>query len=369
LTAKKKVLVAMSGGVDSSVTAALLLEQGCEVVGITMQIWDPGVTEVAGEHVGCCSLSAIDDARAVADLLGIPYYVMNFRELFSRRVIDYFCAEYLRGRTPNPCIACNRYVKFDSLLKKSLGLGMDFLATGHYARPGYDAGRGRYVLRRGVDESKDQTYVLYGLTQKQLSRIMMPLGEYRKDEVRRLAAGWSLPVAEKAESQEICFVPDDDYAGFITGYVKDEIKPGSFKDLQGKVVGRHRGIPFYTIGQRRGLGLATGERIYVVDINPETNVITVGPESAIRSDTLIASDNNFIMIGDLTESMRVEAQVRYNAGPAPATISPLPEGRVKVVFDQPQWAITPGQAVVYYVSDHLVGGGTIERPALRHSAK
>lgn len=359
---KKKVLVAMSGGVDSSVTAALLLEQGYEVVGITMQIWNPEVTEVAGEHVGCCSLSAVDDARAVADLLGIPYYVMNFRELFSRRVIDYFCAEYLQGRTPNPCIACNRYVKFDALLKKTLGMGMDYLATGHYALPGYDAQRERYVMRRGLDKSKDQTYVLYGLTQEQLARIMMPLGEYHKDEVRRLAAQWSMPVAEKAESQEICFVPDDDYARFITAYVKDDIKPGPFKDIQGKVIGQHRGIPFYTIGQRRGLGLATGSRVYVVDIDPATNVITVGPESAIMADTLIASDNNFILISDLSGPLRVEAQVRYNARPAPATISPLPDGRVKVVFDKPQWAITPGQAVVYYSSDHLVGGGTIERP-------
>lgn len=361
LKVKKKVMVAMSGGVDSSVTAALLQEHGYEVIGVTMQIWDPGQTEVAGEHVGCCSLSAVDDARAVASQLGIPYYVMNFRELFSQKVIDYFCAEYILGRTPNPCIACNRYIKFDGLLRKALGLEMDYLATGHYARPGYDADRSRYVLRRGLDQAKDQTYVLYGLTQPQLARILMPLGDYHKDEVRRMAAQYSLVVAEKAESQEICFIPDDHYQGFIAGRTRTEIKAGPFKDLVGNVIGQHRGIPFYTIGQRRGLGLATGERVFVVDIDPTTNTITVGPEEAILSDKLIASDNNFILFDELSDPMKVEAQIRYNARPAPATIRPLPDNRVEVLFEQPQRAITPGQAVVYYSGDYLVGGGTIER--------
>lgn len=361
MKAKQKVLVAMSGGVDSSVTAALLLEQGYEVMGVTMQIWDPGQTEVAGEHVGCCSLTAVDDARAVAAQLGIPYYVMNFRELFSQKVIDYFCAEYTQGRTPNPCIACNRHIKFDGLLRKALGLGMDFLATGHYARPGYDADKSRYVLRRGLDQVKDQTYVLYGLTQAQLARILMPLGEYHKDEVRRMAAQYSLAVADKAESQEVCFIPDDYYQGFIASRTQAEIKTGPFKDLAGNVIGQHQGIPFYTFGQRRGLGLATGERVFVVDIDPATNTITVGPEEAILSNMLISSDNNFIQMEALSGPLEVEAQIRYNARPAPATIRPLPNNRVEVVFEKPQRAITPGQAVVYYSGDYLVGGGTIDR--------
>ncbi|SHF02058.1 tRNA (5-methylaminomethyl-2-thiouridylate)-methyltransferase [Desulfofundulus australicus DSM 11792] len=356
---KPRVVVAMSGGVDSSVTAALLVERGYEVIGVTMQIWDPGVTEVAGEHVGCCSLAAVEDARRVAHRLGIPYYVLNFREIFEDKVVNYFCAEYLRGRTPNPCIACNRYIKFESLLNKARALGANYIATGHYARIIYDDGRGRYLLKRAADTRKDQTYVLYNMTQEQLAHTLMPLGDYTKEQVRRMAAERGLPVAEKAESQEICFIPDNDYHNFLKERAEARIEPGPFLDLQGNVIGQHRGIPFYTIGQRRGLGIAAGQRLYVVDIDPERNAVILGPEEAILGDELVAEDNNFILIEKLTAPMEVSAQIRYNSRPAPAVIIPRDDGRVLVRFTNPQRAITPGQSVVYYQNDYVVGGGVI----------
>lgn len=349
----------MSGGVDSSVTAALLLEQGYEVIGVTMQIWDTDRTEVGGEHVGCCSLAAVEDARRVADKLGITYYVMNFRDVFEEKVIDYFTAEYLRGRTPNPCIACNRYVKFEALLDKALGLGAEYVATGHYARLGFSEEFGRYTVRRAADRRKDQTYVLYGLTQRQIAHTLMPLADYTKEQVRKMAADFGLAVADKAESQEICFVLDDNYRGFLQEKSKD-IKPGQFLNLKGEVIGKHKGIPFYTIGQRRGLGLAVGERLYVVKIDPENNAVTLGPEEAILGSDLIAGDINLILYDEITDPFEVEAQVRYNGRPAPATLTPLPEGDVKVHFHIPQRSITPGQAVVFYHDDYLVGGATIE---------
>ena len=360
MTVKKKVVVAMSGGVDSSVAAALLLEQGYEVIGVTMQIWDAGITEVAGEHVGCCSLTAVEDARRVASQLDIPYYVMNFRDVFEEKVIKYFTAEYLRGRTPNPCIACNRYVKFEALLDKALGLGADYIATGHYARLEYSPAHGRYTVRRAHDQKKDQTYVLYGLTQQQLARTLMPLWEFNKDQVRKIAGDLGLSVAFKAESQEICFVLDDNYRNFLREKASD-IQPGDFLNMKGEVIGRHQGIPFYTIGQRRGLGLSGGQRLYVVNIDQAQNTITVGPEAAILDTDLIAKDLNLVLYDMLTETIEIEAQVRYNGSPAPASLKPLEGGRLHVHFQKPQRSITPGQAVVFYQGDYLVGGATIER--------
>lgn len=358
MTDKKKVIVAMSGGVDSSVTAALLLEQGYDVTGVTMQIWDAGQAEAGGEHVGCCSLAAVEDARSVADKLGIPFYVMNFRSVFEEKVIDYFTDEYLRGRTPNPCIACNRYVKFQALLDKALGLGARYIATGHYARLGYSEEYGRYTVRRPADRKKDQTYVLYGLTQRQIAHTLMPLGEYTKEQVRKLAADFGLRVAEKAESQEICFILDDNYRNFLQEKTSG-IKPGTFINMQGEVIGEHKGIPFYTVGQRRGLGIAAGERLYVVKIDPDKNAVTLGPEEAILGSDLIAEEINMVLYDRLEGAMEVEAQIRYNGKPVPATVEPLPGSRLAVHFHQSLRSITPGQAVVFYRNDYLAGGATI----------
>lgn len=363
---KKKVIVAMSGGVDSSVAAALLLQQGYEVIGVTMQIWDPAQTEPGEEHGGCCSLAAVEDARRVAGILGIPYYVMNFRDIFAEKVVDYFTAEYLRGRTPNPCIACNRYVKFDALLSRAQSLGADYIATGHYARLSFSEDYGRYQVCRAVDRSKDQTYVLYNMTQYQIAHTLMPLGDYTKSQVREVAAALGLPVAGKAESQEICFIADDNYRGFLQTKAA-EIKPGPFLNLAGEVIGEHRGIPFYTVGQRRGLGLAAGERLYVVKIDPENNAITLGPEAAIWGYGLMAKDVNLILYDQLPGPTAVEAQVRYNGKPSQATLTPLPGNAVEVHFHFPQRSITPGQAVVFYQGDCLVGGATIERPLNEHA--
>lgn len=348
----------MSGGVDSSVTAALLLDQGYEVTGVTMQMWDTGCSETGDERSGCSSLTAAEDAGIVARKLGIPFYVVDFSSIFAEKVIGYFTDEYLRGRTPNPCVACNRHVKFQALLDKAMDMGAHYLATGHYARVGFSEEYGRYTVRRPVDRNKDQTYVLYGLTQRQIAHTLMPLGEYTKDQVRKMAADIGLQVADKAESQEICFVQDDNYRNFLREKTKD-IKPGSFINTRGEIIGEHKGIPFYTIGQRRGLGIAAGERLYVIKIDPEKNEVMLGPEEAVLGSGLTAEDVNMVLYDKLEGLREVEAQIRYNGRPAPATIEPLPGGALRVRFYKPQRSITPGQAVVFYQGDYLAGGGTI----------
>lgn len=348
----------MSGGVDSSVTAALLLEQGYDVAGVTMRLWDAPRPETEEEHACCCSPSAAEDARSVAVKLGIPFYVLDFHRIFEEKVIDYFIAEYRRGRTPNPCIACNRQVKFQALLDKALSLGADYIATGHYAKLAFSAEYGRYTICRPLDRKKDQTYVLYGLTQHQIAHTLMPLGEYTKDQVRLKAAGLGLEVADKAESQEICFIPDDNYRNFLREK-KVEVKPGPIINLAGEVIGQHKGIPFYTIGQRRGLGIAAGERLYVIKIDPQANAVTLGPEEAILGCDLVAADVNLVLFEKLSGPMEVQAQIRYNGKPAPATVTPLPDGSISMNFHQPLRSITPGQAVVFYLGDCLAGGATI----------
>lgn len=356
----KKVLVAMSGGVDSSVAAALLLEEGYEVIGATMQIW-PDDTPLPATETGCCSLSAVEDARRVAQKLDIPYYVLNFKSLFEEKVIDYFVDEYMGGRTPNPCIACNKFLKFDALLQKAHMLDLDFIATGHYANIAFDPSRNRYIMSKAKDINKDQTYVLYGLTQEQLSQTLLPLGPYTKPEIREMARKYGFRVADKPESQEICFIPDNNYRNFIKDKVGKKIKPGPFVDTEGNVIGQHKGIPFYTIGQRKGLGIALGYPVYVIEIKPETNTVVLGKLEELGGQALLAAEVNFILFEELKEPMEVTAKIRYNAEEVKAQIKPSSLGKnyVEIIFKEPQNAITPGQAVVFYQGEMVVGGGTI----------
>jgi len=360
---KKRVVVGMSGGVDSSVAAYLLKLQGYDVCGVTMQIWQEnasaGRAGREGAESGCCGLTAVEDARKVAEALEIPYYVMNLKREFQCHVMDYFVEEYLQGRTPNPCIACNRYVKWEALLGRSLGIGADYIATGHYARIAR-LPNGRLAIRSSVTAQKDQTYALYNLTQEQLAHTLMPVGEYEKSQVRAIARKAGLPVADKPDSQEICFVPDQDYAGFIEraagGRVPGE---GNFVDAQGHILGRHRGIIHYTIGQRRGLELAMGERVYVTEIRPDTNEVVIGREEDLYTEKVICTQVNFMAIEDLKEPRRVLGKIRYNHRGACCWIEKQPDGRVLARFEQPVRAAAPGQAICFYEGEYLLGGGII----------
>ena len=339
---KKKVVVGMSGGVDSSVAAYLLKEQGYEVIGVTMQIWQDTERLVQEENGGCCGLSAVDDARRVAADLNIPYYVMNFKNEFKEHVIDYFVEEYLHGRTPNPCIACNRYVKWESLLKRSMDIGADYIATGHYARI-EQLENGRYSLRRSATLVKDQTYALYNLTQEQLKRTLMPVGAY----------------SNRADSQDICFVPDGDYAAFIRENSDKEIPEGNFVTAEGKILGTHKGITHYTVGQRKGLGLALGYPAFVIEIRPETNEVVIGTNEDSMTYYVRANRINFMSIEDLTKERRVFAKIRYNHKGAWCTVRKTGEDEILCTFEEKQRAVTPGQAVVLYDGEYVLGGGTI----------
>lgn len=353
----KKAMIAMSGGVDSSVAAYLISQQGYETVGVTMKLHND--ESQAQAEASCCTSDDIEDARSVAGKLGIPYHVYNYSDNFTEHVISRFVDAYRNARTPNPCIDCNRYIKFDRLVRTAIELGFDYVVTGHYAVTEYDEASGRYLLKKAVDESKDQSYVLYSLSQEQLSHILFPLGSMSKQEVREVADKLDFINADKPDSQDICFVPDGDYARFIEEWCGLKFENGNFVDLQGNVIAQHKGIINYTIGQRKGLGIAAKSPYYVVGKNLETNEVILGSNDDLFSSTLTATDVNFISVEKLTGPMRVRAKVRYKQKETDATISPLGNGDVSVVFDEPQRAIASGQAVVFYDGDIVVGGGTI----------
>ncbi len=359
---KTKIAVAMSGGVDSSVAASLLLEEGYEVIGLTMRLWKDSRFEEKAEQMGqeCCSWQDINDARRVAEKLGIAHYSVNFKEKFRREVVDYFVAEYSCGRTPNPCIVCNQRIKFGALLQKSLELGATGLATGHYVRSGWDASRRCYYLRKGLDSNKDQSYMLYHLTQRQLSRSFFPLGEFGKKQVRQKASELELPVAAKDESQEVCFIPGNDYREFLRHQL-GEFEPGPILDTRGHKLGEHQGLPFYTIGQRRGLGITAAEPLYVVDIRPAHNAIIVGGKEETYASGLVATSLNFISGKGPEAPISVRARIRYQAEEVPALLyPPHPNGKACLEFETPQQAVAPGQAVVFYLDEfELFGGGII----------
>ncbi|MFG0331446.1 MAG: tRNA 2-thiouridine(34) synthase MnmA [Phycisphaerales bacterium] len=374
---KGKVLVAMSGGVDSSVAAALLLREGYEVVGCFMRLGSPGESfdefEQSDEDAptcdastvrigkqGCCSINDAADARLVAAKLGVPFYVCNFKKDFGR-IIDYFVGEYNAGRTPNPCVRCNDWLKFGRLHDYARQIDADFVASGHYAQIGA-APEGGLALRRGVDERKDQSYVLFGAPRERLQEMLLPVGGYRKTDIRRLAEEFDLPVFDKPDSQEICFIPDNDYAGLVERRTPDEVSPGEIIDPEGQVIGEHRGHQHFTVGQRRGVGVALGYPIYVVDRDPVANTVKVGPRELLASDGLHATETNWLIDEPpLDEPVKCSVKIRYNARPVPATVRRTGADSLSVEFEEPQEAVAPGQAVVCYDADRVLGGGWIER--------
>ena len=367
----KKALIAMSGGVDSSVAACLMKQQGYTCMGVTMKLYDNEEIGVSSEKT-CCTLKDVEDARFVAQTLDMPYYVLNFKDKFEEEVIQRFVDTYIEGGTPNPCIDCNHRIKFRALMRRMEELDYDYVVTGHYARISYDENSGKYILKKALDSSKDQSYVLYNLTQEQLAHTLFPLGEYEKTEARKIAEANGLINAQKHDSQDICFVPDGDYGKFIEGYCErtgkegdgakfSPFEAGDFVTEDGRVLGRHKGIIRYTIGQRKGLGLSLPQPLYVCRKDLEKNQVVLAPNERLFRDTLEAEELNFISGEYPRGSFRCCAKIRYKQKEAPATVTPIDENRVKVVFDEPQRGITPGQAVVFYDGDQVLGGGRILR--------
>lgn len=355
---KKKVLVAMSGGVDSSAAAMLLQQQGYDVTGATLRMFSNEDLGLEQDST-CCSLSDVEDAKLVAHKLGIPHYVFNFSPCFRRCVIDRFISEYEAGRTPNPCVDCNKHIKFGELLDRARLMDCEYLATGHYARIIFDADRNRWLLARGDDHAKDQSYMLFNLTQQQLAHILLPLADITKPEIRRMSENRGLVTAHKPDSQDICFVSDGDYASYIEENSDAKITPGNFVLSDGTVVGKHKGIIHYTVGQRKGLGLSLGHPVFVLEIRPETNEVVVGSNEESMSRYVRADQVNFMTVEDLTEPKRVWAKIRYNHRGAWCTVEKTGEDEILCTFEEPQRAITPGQAVVLYDGEYVLGGGTI----------
>ena len=354
-----KVIVGMSGGVDSSVTAALLKQAGHDVIGVTLNVWPdlPNMPEIQREDA-CCALGAVEDARRVADTLDIPYYVLNFREVFEDKVIKDFVNTYASGRTPNPCIRCNQFIKFDALLVKARQLGAEFVATGHYARIEHGAPN---RLRKAADPAKDQSYVLYVMTQERLGAALMPLGAIAKAETREIARNLRLSVANKPESQDICFVPFKRYTEFIELYAPEVLKPGPIVNREGTVLGEHRGVALHTVGQRRGLGLAAGEPLFVTELEPTTNTVVVGRPEELLKTSCVLDEVNWIEGAPPAEPIRAMGKARYRTQEVPCTARAGDSGRLEVEFDEPQRALTPGQALVLYAGEYVLGGGTISR--------
>lgn len=363
VTMGDRVVVGMSGGVDSSVAALLLKQQGYDVIGVTMQVWDAGSSLQMEREGGCCGQSAVDDARRVCEKIGIPYYVMGFRDVFEKKVIDYFVDTYISGQTPNPCIICNRDVKWSAMLRAADEIGAPYVATGHYARI-EKLPNGRFSVRNSVTARKDQTYALCRLTQEELSRTLMPVGDYHKSEVREIAAKAGLAVAKKPDSEEVCFVTDDDYAGYLDRNAAGRVPaPGRFVTKDGTDLGPNRGITHYTIGQRKHLGLALGHPVFVTDIDPKTGNVTVGEEKDVFGTVLGCRDLNFMAVEDMKIGQKLElaGKIRYNGPVTPCTVEKTGEDTLTAVFHEPVRAITPGQAAVFYDGNHIFAAGTIQR--------
>jgi tRNA-uridine 2-sulfurtransferase len=355
----KRVIVAMSGGVDSSVAAALLVEQGYEVIGLMLRLW----AEQGGAANRCCTPDAVADARRVADLLGIPFYVRDYKDTFKHTVVDFFIEGYAQGITPNPCVVCNRDIRFDKLLKEAISLGGDYLATGHYAWV-QQSQDGSFQLLKGVDPSKDQSYILYTLTQERLARVLFPLGRHAKAEIRQIAEAKQLPVFNRPDSQDLCFLGEGDYRAFLQRRAPEIVQPGPILNSSGKVLGQHQGLAFYTIGQRKGLGLAGPEPLYVLNMNTANNSLVVGALAELGQKELTARQVTYVSGRLLTAPAKITAKIRYKAKEVEATLTPLPDARVRLTFDAPLRDITPGQAVVFFAGEEILGGGIIEQPQL-----